>query len=391
VSAAVFDFNNKKNTYNLNGKFAVSQLMEKDNNTVGYSHNVSFGKTGGRLNFQIGEELANEKYDINDMGILFNNNFIDHYFWTAYRWLKPGKWYNRIQINYNAYLSLLYKDLPGQKVNTNFQSFNTNVNGNVQFKNLWFAGMYFGYVTKGNDFYEPRRLGYSFRTPRRIQFNPWVETNSTKKYYASFNYFVGIRSLFNSPNHEVSLSQRYRFNDKISVSYNLLYNPTTNDAGFYNPKNLDGSPIVVNEILFTRRDRKTIENVVSFKYSFNNKSGLTIRARHYWSKVKQLQLYDLKEDGTLTESIHSSDIPLIHQNFNIFNVDAVYTWQFAPGSFINIVWKDQSSIFDDQIKERYFKNLDRTVAAPQNNNLSLKVIYYLDYLDFKKWKKKKNA
>ncbi len=28
------------------------------------------------------------------------------------------------------------------------------------------------------------------------------------------------------------------------------------------------------------------------------------------------------------------------------------------------------------------------VFSPLNNNLSLKIIYYLDYLDFKKWKKK---
>lgn len=65
--------------------------------------------------------------------------------------------------------------------------------------------------------------------------------------------------------------------------------------------------------------------------------------------------------------------------------------QFAPGSFINIVWKDQSFMFDREIGYRYFKNFGRTVDAPQNNNLSLKVIYFLDYLDFKKWKKKKDA
>ncbi len=388
VSAALFDFNNKKNTYNLNGKIALSQLIFPGKNTNGYSHNINFSKSGN-WSFQLGEELVDDKYDINDMGILFNNNYIDHFFWTAYRWLKPKKWYNRIQVNYNAYYSLLYKDLPGQKISSKFQTFNTNVNANIQMKNLWWAGMFVGYVTKGNDFYEPRKTGYSFRSPRRLQFNPWFETNSTKKYYASFNYFVGLRSLFNSPNHEVDISHRYRFNDKFSISHSITYNPTRNDAGFYDPRDLNGNPIVINDILFTRRNRKTIENIFSFKYSFNNKSGLTLRARHYWSKVEQLQLYDLNDDGTLIPSSHANIVPLIHQNFNIFNVDAVYTLQFAPGSFINIVWKDQSFTFDDAINYGYFKNVDRTISAPQNNNLSLKIIYYLDYLDFKKRKKKK--
>jgi hypothetical protein len=69
-------------------------------------------------------------------------------------------------------------------------------------------------------------------------------------------------------------------------------------------------------------------------------------------------------------------------------VDAVYTLQFAPGSFINIVWKDQSFTDDGEVRYRYLRNFDRTLSAPQNNNLSLKVIYYLDYLDFRKGRKK---
>ena len=78
-----------------------------------------------------------------------------------------------------------------------------------------------------------------------------------------------------------------------------------------------------------------------------------------------------------------------NRTINFFNIDAVYTWQFAPGSFLNIVWKDQSVVGDDRIDYSYFKNLGRTVSAPQNNNLSVKVIYFLDYLDFKNWRKKK--
>jgi hypothetical protein len=393
VSAALFDFNNKKNTYNFNGKFAVSQLLSQDDNINGYSHYLSFNKTGGRWNFQLSEEVADEKYDINDMGILFNNNYIDHYFWTAYRWLKPKKWYNRIQVNYNASYSTLYKKVPGQFINSRFQSFSTNVNANAQLKNLWFVGMFVGYVPKGNDFYEPRTPGYSFRSPQRIQLNPWFETNFTKKYFVSFNYFVGIRKLdlFTSPNHEIYVSQRYRFTDRFAISHDVTYNPVKNDAGFYQKyfeNDINGNAIL-KDIIFSRRDRKTVENILSFKYSFNNKSGITLRARHYWSKVHVRELYDLRTTGTLKPTSHSN-VAIQNQNFNIFNVDAVYTWQFAPGSFINIVWKDQSFTFNDEIQFRYFKNFGKTLDAPQNNNLSLKVIYFLDYLDFKKWKKKKD-
>jgi len=67
----------------------------------------------------------------------------------------------------------------------------------------------------------------------------------------------------------------------------------------------------------------------------------------------------------------------------------VYTWQFAPGSFLNLVWKNSIMEFRDEVEKNYFHNIGNTLKEDQNNNLSLKIIYYLDYLDLKKWKKKK--
>lgn len=391
VSAALFDFNNKKNTYNWSGKFSVSQLTASPSNkaSTGYSHNLSFNKTGGRLNFSLNQEIADNKYDINDMGILFNNNYIDHYFWTGYRWVKPGKWFNRMQVNYNAGLSYLYKNFDGQAISTKFQRFNTNINANAQLKNLWWVGAFVGYVPELNDFYEPRAEGRSYRGPSRWQFNPWFETNNIKKYSVNASYFVAFRNQFGSRNHEVNLGHKYRFSDKFSLRQDFYWNPFTNDAGYYNPYDDYGNRLTAaNDVVFARRDRTTVENIVSAKYNFNNRSGITFRTRHYWSKVEQRQLYDLQKDGGLNPT-HYTALPLKNQNFNAFTIDAVYTWQFAPGSFVNLVWKNAIYTSGVELPGTYFKNVSNTLSSPQNNNLSLKVIYFLDYLDVKKWKKKK--
>jgi hypothetical protein len=388
VSAGLFDFNNKKNTYNFNGKVAVSHVTDagmKPKN--GYSHNIGFGKTGGRWNFQLSQEVADEKYDINDLGILFNNNYVDHYLWTGYRWLKPGKWYNSLQVNLNANYSRLFKKFTNQQLDTKYQSFSTNVNANAQLKNLWFVGAFAGYLPQGNDFYEPRSAGRVFKSTERVQFNLWCETNQTKKYTASFNYFVGIRDQFQSRNHEFYLSQGYRFNDKFSLDYTYMLNPFSNDAGF------DQVDTTTGKIIFAKRDRFTIENVVNAKYSFSKRSGLTFRARHYWSKVKINELYDLNTDGGLTRN-YDPALKLNHQNYSVFTVDAQYTLEFAPGSFIYVVWKDLGQFFDYgqiDVTDKYPRNVERTFNQPQNANLSLKIVYYLDYLDFKNWGKKKGS
>jgi len=139
----------------------------------------------------------------------------------------------------------------------------------------------------GNDFYELRVTGYSFRTRQRIQFNPTLETNRAKKYYVLLDNFFAIRRLFNSPNFSPDFTQRYRFSDKFSITEELLYNPTINDAGYYSQYIDNGN---LKDNIFYGRDLETIQNILSFKYKFNSKSGITFRARHYWSKVEPKQL-----------------------------------------------------------------------------------------------------
>ncbi|MEO6489952.1 MAG: DUF5916 domain-containing protein [Ferruginibacter sp.] len=369
VTAAVFDIYNKKSVYNAYGKIATSRQVQQGKSVNGYAHNLGFGKTGGRFNFNLNEDLTDDKYDINDMGLLYNNNELAHYLWIGYKWVKPGSWFNNMYLNYNNNLSHRFKDGA-------YQSYNFNVNLNGQLKNLWYAGLFVNHVFEGNDFYEPRVPGRVFRTSSSYGINAWGNSNQAKKYYIEFSYFTAIKKLFQGRSYEYSFNQRYRFNDKFSLSYNLYYSHAYNSAGY-----ADDSAAVV---IFSRRKINTVENILSAKYNFSKNSGLTFRARHYWSEVSANQFYTLNTDGSLTENnLYNKNRD---QNFNVFTIDMVYTWQFAAGSFLNIVWKNAIVGDDDTVNRGYFKNFNNTVSATQNNNLSLKLLYYIDYLSLRKRK-----
>lgn len=369
VTAGILDLNNKKNTYNFYGKMAVSNLSSPGSSVTGYSHNFSFAKTGGRFNFSINEELANKKYDINDIGILFNNDYIDHSLWFGYKWIKPKGWYNNIYLNFNNNLSNRFSD-------GKFQSYNINANVNGQLKNLWGYGAYVAYNANGHDFYEPRIAGREFRPGQSFVSEIWGSTNRAKKYYADWDVTLSFRDLLKGRSSYVGIGQRYRFNDKFSLSTNFSYNLSHNNLGFADY--LQSS----DEIIFSQRTRKTSENTFSVKYSFSKKSGLSMISRHYWSQVAVKKYHTLNVDGSLTAN--SSYSGNNDYNFNLFNIDLVYTWQFAAGSFINIVWKNAIQESDAEIRNKYFKNISRTVSSDQNNNISIKILYYLDYLNLKK-------
>ena len=178
---------------------------------------------------------------------------------------------------------------------------------------------------------------------------------------------------------DLFLNQNYRFSDKFSLSYRFNYQPRFNNVGY-----AWSDP---TEIIFGSRKVNTIENIVGAKYNFNNMMGINLRIRHYYSSVGYKEFFTLQQDGLLKPN--SAFNQNVDQNANFFNVDMVYTWQFAPGSFINVVWKNAVYDYTNIVEESYLKNFGNTMEADQNNNISLKVIYFLDYLQLKK-KKIKN-
>lgn len=61
----------------------------------------------------------------------------------------------------------------------------------------------------------------------------------------------------------------------------------------------------------------------------------------------------------------------------------------SANSFINVVWKNSINKFDNHQDPGYFDNLRETVVENQNNNLSVKLIYFLDYNTIMSSKKNK--
>jgi Domain of unknown function (DUF5916) len=376
VSAALFDFFDKKNIWNVGGKIANSNLigyLPGGKTQSGYSHSVNFGKASGRFNFNLQQNLTNDKFNSNDLGYFTFNNFLDHSLWIGYRWVKPTKWYNNIYLNGNAYYSR--RVTPAAYRNANF---NINVNG--QLKNLWYAGILVGFEPKYNDFNEPRVDGRVFKGWSDYFVDGWFQTSNAKKYNVYSELLYIARSLFYSKRYLLNFNQRYRFSNKFSVSHGLTLEPQTNNVGF---ATIDTT---TNDIIFGRRDRTTVDNTLSFKYNFNDKMGLTVRARHYWSRADYKELFTLLQNGELQKN--NTFTGNVDQNYNVFTVDAVYTWEFAPGSFINIVWKNFTEDNTGRIDDGYLKNFNHNISAPQNNNFSFKVLYFLDYLQLKNHKKK---
>ncbi len=380
VTSALFDLNDKKNTWNIGGNISVSNTMDRYSNkkTTGYAHSIYLGKTSGRLNFNVWQDLYNDKYDKSDLGYITNNNTMDQGVWMQYNWRKPKGWYNNMRINFNGYYGRLVSPIDIlRRKEMMYQNAGFNINGNAQTKKLQGVGFSLNVNADYNDFYEPRYYGRVFHNRGSIGINVWYESNAAKKLSWAGSFSTGTGGVFKRTSYDASLIGKIRFSSKFSIDCSVNVSNAHNQPGWA----ADSFTASTNVIYFSRRDVKSVENILNFKYNFTNKMGLVLRTRHYWSKVDPLQFYELDNFGGLI----TPTIPFtgnVNQNYNYLSVDMVYNWQFAQGSFFSIVWKDIADNFEynGNFEKKYSKNLGNTINGNQFNSLSVRVIYFLDYL-----------
>jgi len=380
VTAFLFDIYDKNVDWNVWGKAANSRLMgEKLGKTVsGLNYEINLGKFRGPFNFEIHQYSADENYQQNDMGFFTNNNYFNNGFGAWYKVNKPKGFYNNMFFQLSGNYSQLYKP-------RKFQFVSVNANANTQLKTLWNLGLNGNYRSEEHDYYEPRKSGMYFRRPSSFRLVGFISTNSAKKYSANIEAGIRHSAKYKSNTFDFGVGNSYRFNDKLTIGLDHYTEYAHNNIGFAGIDTLTGNTVYIG-----LRERRTVENIFNIKYNFNIRMGLTFRARHYWSKVYYRDFFELKDDGYLQAVNGNADIHDPRNNVNFFNIDMVYTWQFALGSFINIGWKSAGLVENERTNEKYFKNFDNTIKSSQQNTFSLKVIYFLDYLDLKKWKKKKS-
>jgi hypothetical protein len=278
----------------------------------------------------------------------------------------------------------------GIGLNTNYsENFTThrlngitlNLNTYATFRS--FDNIYFGSnakVTEQLDYYEPRVPGRILIRPRGLTFFGGVNTDSRKRLSASINFYGGstemvTRTIGYNPYYGITVSPNIRFSDKFSLYLSSNYSYDMRDRGFVNFDEF-------GNIIFGVRYLTNFTNTIEARHLFRNNLSLSCRIRHYWARGDYKSFYTLSEEGRLIDNISYNGN---HDfNFNAFNIDMVFQWQFAAGSFASLVWKNSIYNEGNEVINSYSENIHTTMEAKQLNTVSLKILYFFDYLYLRK-------
>ena len=136
-------------------------------------------------------------------------------------------------------------------------------------------------------------------------------------------------------------------------------------------------------IIGYRRYLETV-SVLNGIYNFTPQLNLSVRVRHYWNRVHYNKFFDVDDNGY---AIPRGFISGQDENYNVFNLDAFFTWDFRPGSRVILGWKNwigDSYGIDGAKYENYTRNLGQTLAISHGNEFTMRFIYYLDYNKLKR-------
>ena len=383
VSALGVNLVSKKSSYSVSGNIKVSQrdtsLWEnifEANENDGLSYRLNVAKISGNFKTSLSSESKSPNYNPNDLGVNFNRNIRTHAIKLQYNKYNPF-WI--LNSSYNSFTFSLEQDY------TTDILLKKKYNGRFNFINPNFNALYISLSSQigdGIDLFESRVPGQKFIVPEYYYNGIGISTDYRKKLAldGEIGYGQGYFTDYIVNNYfEINLAPIIRLSDKLTITPSTNYSIFLNGAGFAGY--FDGAP------KYGVRDVRTMVNILQGKYLFKNNLSLTLRIRHYWSYGLYDYYGDLDPEGYIVRD--ESFVGNSNFNFNAFNTDLIFGWQFAPGSFLNIVYKNILQRDEQIIQTSYFDNLGSVLNEGQRNTITMKVVYFFDTVStFKKVFKK---
>ena len=370
--------NNKENSHAYVAELKMSQEFDKDNYIKGYAGKLAVGKTSGNYQYDLYSIIEDDKYNSNDIGFLYSNNEITNGLVVRYQQFNENKRF----INFSSSVAVVHQSLFTEQ---KFVDLEIELENRATLKKYTTISIQADINPyEKNDYYEARSsdLLHPVKRSKSINLGGWISTDYRKKMAIDLGGGYNIKPLYKGNGYRWRISPRYRINDKISIRYVLSIKNQYNDIGFV-INDTSGLLIEPPEIdyIFAKRNTYMITNVLSANYILSNKIDLSIKLRYHLDQVENLEFRTLDDKGYLFENDYIGNHNI---NYTTWTSDIAFNWWFAPGSQISLVWKNCIDNETNSLINHWTENVKESFYLNQENSISLKVIYYLDYLYLRK-------
>ncbi|MEO5591401.1 MAG: DUF5916 domain-containing protein [Chitinophagaceae bacterium] len=376
LDVVLFD---KENKYGLSVRPRYSKIFG-NGGYDGFANETQFGKVSGKWQWFVNNNIQSDRYNPNDLGYLPAANQVTSTGELSYNIFQATNKFLNQRYAFTTLQSYLYKPFGYQATEfkpSAFWVFNNfwDITISVPVQPFWY-----------NDYFELQTIGKMLK--RSPYYSAFVSGSSDSRQKLFVNWNIGFAEgpLPNDPYNAVTLGARYRFGDKFTLEASVRRRHDNGQWGLAN----NGKSFIfdnANEPVLARRKFTDFTSILSGTYNFTSRMNLTFRARHYWNRLDNTNLYYANADGYWTERVDLKPSDY-NANYNIFNLDIFYTWDFSLGSKIILGYKnwlgnDYLNALSGTDNRLYAKNLGNLFSVPHGNEITLRFIYFLNYQDLR--------
>jgi hypothetical protein len=336
----------------------------------GFKSSMFLGKVSGRVQYNFNANVVSSKYDPNDMGYLQAPNVVVYDASASYNQLTATDKF----ISYRYTLGTRYNSMYKPYAYNQYEIYSIAY---WVFKNFWDVTLNLGSQPfASHDYFELRTPNRYLQKPAFHYISAQGSTDSRKKLFVNYSLGYSHAEIEQGDYYLTNIGVRYRFNDRFRLELTVYRDDDQNQIGYAFLRERNGDPII------GYRRNIQISTVLNSVYNFTSRLNLTLRTRHYWNEVRYKAFYDVAPDGSHVKRgfIEGQD-----ENYNLFNVDAFMTWDFRLGSRIIVGYKNWlGDPYGVMTQPSYLDNLKKIFSTSHGNELTVKLIYFLDYNQLRK-------
>jgi hypothetical protein len=374
VTALVLDHNDKDLSNNYRAEVKMSNRFTPNGTVSGMNTEARWRRSSGNWRPGLSHFYVSKNWNPNDLGRNFRTNFHSFNGEIEYNQFVPVGIFNSYSVEFGAgHRRSADPDFHVKseaRINTRFRTRERNA-----------FGLDTRISTRDLNRFESRIEGQNVRYNASQSFGGFISTDYRKKFAVDIrgSYFY----LFNDgqKGYSYNIAPRYRFSDKILLVYRFEWDKNDQRRSYVTRTN-GGTTAILSS-----RNTHSVENRVSGTYNFNNKEALSLSFRNFWSRAEfSRDFEELQNDGTTEPSNYEptgNSNP--DANFNVWNLDLSYRWRFAPGSEATVLYRNSIFNFDNRGSIGYQDSLTDLFMEPIRHNISLRISYFIDVNDTKKW------
>lgn len=327
---------------------------------AGYGGSLQFGKQSGKFVF-MGSLTANSPgLELNDLGFLTSTDEVMQVFWMGYRFNEPFSIFRQIILNLNQWNVW---DFGGRHQMTGM-----NVNGHMEFRNLWEASFYADVESELHS-NSALRGGPTMTLPGGYSLSVDLSTSSTRKLEAEVDGFYNHPFEGSGMQFGLEFELSYQPITNLSIALYPEYIRRVGDLQYVTQEHFDNEsryvfgaisqetfsiPVRVNLVL-------TPELTIQFWGQPFIASGLYSEFKHITAPMagsleERYRIYENEEITYIPEeenymvSERESGLEYQFENpdFNVkeFLSNLVFRWEYRPGSYLYLVWSQSREGYD---------------------------------------------